>query len=71
MRSVDEPKSNRPRVRSEAISHYKGEKADDSSCVGEERRLTEAAEAFRDGKPDSPEPLQLSFFDTHKTAMNG
>ena len=45
--------------------------ADDSSCIGEDRRLTEAAEAFREGNRILRGPLQLSFFDTHKAAMNG
>jgi DNA-binding MarR family transcriptional regulator len=42
---------------------------DGSSCVGEDRRLTEAAEAFREGNRILRGPLQLSFFDTHKAAM--
>ena len=44
---------------------------DDSSCVGEDRRLAEAAESFREGNRILRGPLQLSFFDTHKAEMNG
>jgi DNA-binding MarR family transcriptional regulator len=44
---------------------------DGSSCVGEDRRLTEAAESFREGNRILRGPLQLSFFDTHKAEMNG
>ena len=44
---------------------------DGSSCVGEDRRLMQAAEAFREGNRILRGPLQLSFFDTHKAAMNG
>ncbi len=35
------------------------------------RRLTEAAESFREGDRILRGPLQLSFFDTHKAEMNG
>jgi DNA-binding MarR family transcriptional regulator len=43
---------------------------DASSCVGEDRRLTEAAKSFRDGNRILRGPLQLSFFDTNPTEMN-
>ena len=43
---------------------------DGFSCVGENRRLTEAAESFRQGNRTLRGPLQLSFFDTNPTEMN-